>query len=145
MRGMNQVDLARASGVAQNTISEIELGKREARPGTLKKLADALKVEISDLLGVDFPKARAPLPERGRDFLEYIKTLDREALAALSDQLDEEQLRARSASDLADVAARGLMVRLQMRIVENPDVSFEPVQAERAEAERKLEVLAGAI
>ena len=52
MRGMNQVDLAKASGVAQNTISEIELGKREARPGTLKKLADALDVEIADL----FPK-----------------------------------------------------------------------------------------
>ena len=51
MRGMNQVDLAEASGVAQNTISEIELGKREARPGTLKKLAEALGVEIVDLLG----------------------------------------------------------------------------------------------
>jgi transcriptional regulator with XRE-family HTH domain len=51
MRGMNQVDLANASGVAQNTISEIELGKRKARPATLKKLADALEVEISDLLG----------------------------------------------------------------------------------------------
>ena len=51
MRGMNQVDLAKASGVAQNTISEIELGKRKARPATLKKLADALEVEISDLLG----------------------------------------------------------------------------------------------
>jgi len=62
MRGMNQVDLAKASGVAQNTISEIELGKREARPGTLKKLAEALGVEISDLLGADSPKAQAPLP-----------------------------------------------------------------------------------
>jgi transcriptional regulator with XRE-family HTH domain len=51
MRGMNQVDLANASGVAQNTISEIELGKRKARPATLKKLADALEVEIVDLMG----------------------------------------------------------------------------------------------
>jgi transcriptional regulator with XRE-family HTH domain len=58
MRGMNQVDLANASGVAQNTISEIELGKRKARPATLKKLADALEVEISDLVGeVARPKA----------------------------------------------------------------------------------------
>jgi transcriptional regulator with XRE-family HTH domain len=46
MRGMNQVELAKASGVAQNTISEIELGKRQARPETLKKLAEALGVEI---------------------------------------------------------------------------------------------------
>jgi transcriptional regulator with XRE-family HTH domain len=48
MRGMNQVDLARASGVAQNTISEIETGRREARPATLGKIANALGVEISD-------------------------------------------------------------------------------------------------
>ena len=63
MRGMNQVDLAEASGVAQNTISEIELGKRGARPGTLKKLAGALGVEIGDLLGEEtdsYPKAEAP-------------------------------------------------------------------------------------
>jgi transcriptional regulator with XRE-family HTH domain len=56
-RGLNQVDLAKASGVAQNTISEIELGKREARPGTLKKLADALGVEISDLFGEGWREA----------------------------------------------------------------------------------------
>src|SRR5215208_4225381 len=61
MRGMNQVDLAKASGVAQNTISEIELGKREARPGTLKKLADALDVSIAQLLESPSPKkAEAP-------------------------------------------------------------------------------------
>jgi transcriptional regulator with XRE-family HTH domain len=48
MRGMNQVDLAKASGVSQNTISEIETGRREARPATLGKLAKALGVEISD-------------------------------------------------------------------------------------------------
>jgi transcriptional regulator with XRE-family HTH domain len=61
MRGMNQIDLAKASGVAQNTISEIELGKREARPATLRKLAGALDVEISDLFEeADRPKLSAP-------------------------------------------------------------------------------------
>ena len=48
MRGMNQVDLAEASGVSQNTISEIETGRREARPATLGKLARALGVDIAD-------------------------------------------------------------------------------------------------
>ena len=66
MRGMNQVDLAKASGVAQNTISEIELGKREARPGTLKKLADALDVEIADLFEDGRPLAQAPPEEEQR-------------------------------------------------------------------------------
>ena len=61
MRGMNQVDLARASGVAQNTISEIETGRREARPATLRKLADALGVEIADFFEEPFyPKEEAP-------------------------------------------------------------------------------------
>ncbi len=61
MRGMNQVDLAKASGVAQNTISEIELGKREARPATLRKLARALDVEIADFFDeADRPKVSAP-------------------------------------------------------------------------------------
>jgi transcriptional regulator with XRE-family HTH domain len=61
MRGMNQVELAKASGVAQNTISEIELGKREARPATLRKLARALDVEIADFFEeADRPKVSAP-------------------------------------------------------------------------------------
>jgi transcriptional regulator with XRE-family HTH domain len=34
--------------VAQNTISEIETGRRKARPATLGKIAKALGVEISD-------------------------------------------------------------------------------------------------
>jgi transcriptional regulator with XRE-family HTH domain len=65
MRGMNQVDLARASGVAQNTISEIELGKREARPATLRKLARALDVEIADFFeAADRPKVPAPYSQQ---------------------------------------------------------------------------------
>ena len=48
MRGMNQIDLAEASGVSQNTISEIETGRRKARPATLGKLARALGVDIAD-------------------------------------------------------------------------------------------------
>jgi transcriptional regulator with XRE-family HTH domain len=66
MRGMNQVDLAQASGVSQNTISEIETGRREARAATLRKLARTLEVEIADLLDGDYPKAPA-LPLRDTD------------------------------------------------------------------------------
>lgn len=61
MRGLNQVDLAKASGVSQNTISEIETGRREARPATLRKLANALDIEIADFFEeADRPKAPAP-------------------------------------------------------------------------------------
>jgi transcriptional regulator with XRE-family HTH domain len=62
MRGMNQVDLAKASGVSQNTVSEIETGRREARPATLGKLAKALNVEIAAFFEEEdaSPKDRAP-------------------------------------------------------------------------------------
>jgi transcriptional regulator with XRE-family HTH domain len=68
MRGMNQVDLAKASGVAQNTISEIELGKREARPGTLKKLADALDVDIPDFFAEPEHPLATALPSQEKLF-----------------------------------------------------------------------------
>jgi transcriptional regulator with XRE-family HTH domain len=63
IRGLNQVELAKASGVSQNTISEIETGRREARPATLRKLARALNVDIADFFEeyAESGKALAPL------------------------------------------------------------------------------------
>lgn len=50
-RGMTQEELADSSCVAQSTIAQIETGRRpEPRPGTLKKLAGPLGVEIAELL-----------------------------------------------------------------------------------------------
>jgi len=88
MRGMNQVDLAKASGVAQNTISEIELGKREARPGTLKKLADALGVEIVDF----FPKGHSPLSAERALTLADSDSFRREAKGASTEELQQTAL-----------------------------------------------------
>lgn len=49
--GLTQTALARASGVSQGRISELEMGDREgrpldARPSTAKSLADALDVPL---------------------------------------------------------------------------------------------------
>ncbi len=44
-QALSQRDLEGMSGVAQHTISELEAGKREARPSTVRKLAQALGVE----------------------------------------------------------------------------------------------------
>jgi transcriptional regulator with XRE-family HTH domain len=66
LRGFNQSELAKASGVAQNTISEIETGHRRARPATLRKLAAALDVEVEDFYREPeelAPKASTPLDE----------------------------------------------------------------------------------
>jgi transcriptional regulator with XRE-family HTH domain len=42
-------ELAEISGVAADTINQIELGHRKARPSTLRKLAKALDVEVREL------------------------------------------------------------------------------------------------
>jgi len=49
-RGMSQVDLAKASGVSNNMISDMEHGKREGKLDKLRALADALKVSVEDIL-----------------------------------------------------------------------------------------------
>jgi transcriptional regulator with XRE-family HTH domain len=49
-QGWSQRTLAARSGVAQNTISQLERGERQAIPSTVRKLAEALGVEPSVLL-----------------------------------------------------------------------------------------------
>jgi transcriptional regulator with XRE-family HTH domain len=44
-QGWSQRTLAARSGVAQNTISQLERGERKAMPSTIRKLADALGVD----------------------------------------------------------------------------------------------------
>jgi transcriptional regulator with XRE-family HTH domain len=47
---LSQQDLTRMTGVAQATLSDLELGKREARASTVRKLAEALGVEPRELM-----------------------------------------------------------------------------------------------
>jgi HTH-type transcriptional regulator, competence development regulator len=49
-RLLTQVELSEITGVAQDSISALELGKREAHPGTIRKLAEALGVEPTELI-----------------------------------------------------------------------------------------------
>jgi transcriptional regulator with XRE-family HTH domain len=58
-KGWSQQDLAKESGVGQDTISGIESGRHEPRPSTLRKLADALDVEVADF----FREPAVPLLE----------------------------------------------------------------------------------
>jgi transcriptional regulator with XRE-family HTH domain len=46
----SQRDLARESGVAQDTITRLETGQREAQPRTVRRLAKALGVEPRELM-----------------------------------------------------------------------------------------------
>ncbi len=83
-RGLSQVKLAARADLNPATVNQIERGMRDASPGTLRKLADALEVSLYELLEEEAPKAQAPLqleePERGalavvrgcRQFIEEI-------------------------------------------------------------------------
>jgi transcriptional regulator with XRE-family HTH domain len=115
MRGMNQVDLAKASGVAQNTISEIELGKREARPATLKKLADALGVEIVDLFEVASPLVQAPPDTQDYGAVLEEMGFPREQIASWRAQ--EESANEAIARELENMSAKDL---LELRMSSNP-------------------------
>ena len=62
LQGLTQKDLAEVSGVSLRSIAGYEGGAR-VRPNTARKLANALDVEVVDLVGVDVhPKARALSP-----------------------------------------------------------------------------------
>ena len=49
-RLLTQVELSKITGVAQDSISALETGKREAHPGTIRKLAKALGVDPTELI-----------------------------------------------------------------------------------------------
>ena len=49
-RLLTQQELSRMTGISQDGISQFETGKREAQPGTIKKLAEALGVEPKELM-----------------------------------------------------------------------------------------------
>lgn len=48
---MSQEQLSERSGVARDTISKLETGRRKAYPATVRKLAAGLEVEPQMLLG----------------------------------------------------------------------------------------------
>ena len=49
-RGLSQATLSQSAGTPQGLISEIETGKKKGSVTTLKALANALDIEVDDLL-----------------------------------------------------------------------------------------------
>lgn len=62
LRGYSQRELAIRSGVDPVTISRVETGARDPHPSTLRKLAQALDVEIADFFPRESPLPKAPAP-----------------------------------------------------------------------------------
>ena len=59
-RGLSQVKLAAKADLNPATVNQIERGARNASPGTLRKLAEALGVSLVDLIEGNYPKAPEP-------------------------------------------------------------------------------------
>jgi transcriptional regulator with XRE-family HTH domain len=49
-QALSQRDLSEITGIAHDSISQLETGKREAQPRTIRKLAEALRVEPRELM-----------------------------------------------------------------------------------------------
>jgi transcriptional regulator with XRE-family HTH domain len=52
-QALSQRDLSRLTGIAHDSISQLETGKRDAQPRTIRKLAEALSVEPKELMKED--------------------------------------------------------------------------------------------
>ena len=50
-RDMSQVQLAKVAGISQAYLAQIETGKREGTLSLYRSLADALRVDVDDLVG----------------------------------------------------------------------------------------------
>ncbi len=59
-RALTLRELSEMSGVAADTINQIELGHRKARPSTLRKLAKALDVDVREFFEEPVPLGEAP-------------------------------------------------------------------------------------
>lgn len=91
LHGWSQSRLAEESGVSRDGISNYETGHREAWPSTAKKLADALGVEIADLVAraeepalagkAEAPETGIPLLERALNAARRDEKKVREAIA----------------------------------------------------------------
>ena len=66
---MSQEQLAERSGVARDTISKLETGRRKAYPTTIRKLAAGLNTAPQMLVGgVEYPKPEGDnVPEEGTE------------------------------------------------------------------------------
>jgi transcriptional regulator with XRE-family HTH domain len=76
---MSQEELAERSGVARDTISKLETGRRGAYPSTIRKLAAGLEVRPQMLMGgveyLDGPSEGEPTDKKPVEKLERDKRI----------------------------------------------------------------------
>jgi transcriptional regulator with XRE-family HTH domain len=95
-KGLSQKDLADISGVGQDTISGIESGRHEPRPSTLRKLAEALDVEVADFFRAPALSGKAEAPGKTGRPERKASVFDVAREAALAHVKEDHQLAARA-------------------------------------------------
>lgn len=89
-RGLTQVQLAEAMGVAQQTVAHYEAGRLRLLAGALPNLADQLGVTVEELVGTPARRGngkRGPAPKLQQQ-LEQIQALPKAEQRAISRVLD---------------------------------------------------------
>ena len=119
-RRLKQGELARRAGIAQNTLSRIELGETTPSVPTLKKIARGLSMDVSDLLEepvaagkTEAPGTRPTQGGIGRDIDEITVAPPKSRLAAeLAPEIDFSRVdlvESRAAADVL-VVSRGALI-----------------------------------
>jgi transcriptional regulator with XRE-family HTH domain len=165
-KGLSQKDLAGKSGVGQDTISGIEAGRHEPRPSTLRKLADALGVEVEDLFREPAAPKAPSVPQSLDELRDFLETRLGSAWIALPDNewnnwwrgvsMEEATKRHRqilaeskliwdtwkTREDIAALAKSGFHVLRFVRRLEAPYFAPQPNESEEEFRERSAKGLA---
>lgn len=89
-RGLTQVQLAEAMGVAQQTVAHYEAGRLRLLAGALPNLADQLGISVEELVGSTIPRStgkRGPAPKLQQQ-LEQVGQLPRAQQRFVMQMLD---------------------------------------------------------
>lgn len=126
-RGLTQMELSSASGVAQDAISKMERGVRGCRPGTARRLAQALRTDVGELVAPPEvqgdPKALAPKLLERRLRTEGVETAW--ALADDEEVLEEGERLGNKAMRETLIPALRVEQKALGRIAADPDLPLE--------------------
>jgi transcriptional regulator with XRE-family HTH domain len=87
-RRFSQQQLAMRSGISQQAVSNLETGKSSPSEYTIRQLAAALRVSMSELLEDDKKSPTADSSGELEDIIDRVRHLQPQALARLSDYLE---------------------------------------------------------
>jgi transcriptional regulator with XRE-family HTH domain len=124
-RALSQRDLAAMSGVAHDSIGQIERGERQARPSTVRKLAEALGVEPLALLA-DWESYKAA-KERVRAAEESVRAAEESYRESLRAAREGASMRVEDAEQLHAQAQQSFKQAIEHnRQVQSAIAEYEP-------------------